>query len=268
MIAARDGEGDVERCLDALAAQVDDDVEVLVMARPGSDALVPELWADGVDRARGELIGLLATTATPAADWVACTRSLHGDGSPAAVGGAIDPAERLRVVDWAVYFCRYAPYLRPVIEQGGLELAADNASYRGDVVRTYRELYRDGFWEPRVHHAMRRDGHRLLLSSARVVRFAGGTSAASFCRQRYRHGRVHGRDSARGTTRAAIALRAATAPLVPPLLAVRAGRTVFGKGRHRARFVVASPLVLLFFGCWALGELRGRLDAVLTRGLA
>ena len=236
----------------------------MVTPRPGA-ALVPELWADGVRRARGGVIGLLAATSVPAADWVARTRALHDDGAPA-VGGPIEPADRLGAVDWAVYFCRYAAYLPPVPDDAGLELAADNASYRGDVLRDYEPLYRDGFWEPRIHHAMRTDGHRLRISSPRVVRFAGGASASSFCRQRYRHAVVHGRHWAERRRRPAVALHAASAPLVPAVLTVRAARTVSGKGRHRLRFVAVSPLVLLFFGCWAVGELVGRSQALFARG--
>ncbi|MGH9266661.1 MAG: hypothetical protein ACRD0D_00610 [Acidimicrobiales bacterium] len=48
--------------------------------------------------------------------------------------------------------------------------------------------------------------------------------------------------------------------MVPFLMAFRAGRHVFRKGRNRARFMAALPLVVWFYGWWAAGELAGCLQ--------
>ena len=254
---ASDGTG-VRDTVGALADQLDDGIEVVVEARPG--ALVPELWADGVRRARGELVGLLSGDALPDPDWVQRTVELHRDGT-AAVGGPIEPGPGLGTGDWAVYFCRYAAYGLPLGASEHVEIPGDNASYRGDVLRAHAPSYADGFWEPFVHRVLREDGHTLRMATTRVVRFRAGTAGAAFCRQRFAHGRHHGERRSAGLPRGRIVLEAATAPLVPLLMTARAGRAVFRRRRHRLRFVAASPLLLWFYGWWAAGELAGRLRA-------
>ena len=279
VVGARSADGSPHACLDALSAQVGPGIQVIVVedgdsaspgpawatrvAHPGA-RLVPELWAEGLHHATGDLVGLLASTVVPGPEWVARTLALHGHGE-AGVGGAIEPGTGLSLVDWGVYFCRYAPYLLPIDEESDLEVPGDNASYRTDILARYRHLWDRAFWEPSVHHAMRADGHRLRMSGDRVVLHAPGAGARAFCRQRFAHGRAHGELRSTGGGRREMLRAVVTAPLVPPLLTVRAARAVFARRRLRARFLAASPVVLWFYCWWAAGELSGRLRAARSR---
>lgn len=273
VVGARTGESPPGPCLDALAGQVGDGIEVILVEDRDSGAgpawvrrivrvggLVPELWAEGLRHASGGLVGLLASTVVPDPDWVARTLELHSDDG-AAVGGAIEPGHGLRVVDWAVYFCRYAPYMLPLAGNPHLEIPGDNASYRADVLASYQPLYEHGFWEPAVHRAMRADGHQLRMSPERVVRHQAGATARGFCRQRFSHGRAHGRRRSTRPGPSQILRAVVSAPLVPPLLTLRAARTVVGKRRLHWRFACAAPFVLAFSCSWAAGELLGALQA-------
>jgi hypothetical protein len=278
VVGARLSEHDLGRCLRSLEDQVGDDVEVIVVDdgeggscppwvrhRSRPRGLVPELWATGMADARGEVIALTTAGLVPGPTWVAQARAaLEPD--RAAVGGAIEPGPGLGLVDWAIYFCRYAPYMLPIVDASGLDVPGDNAVYRADVVRRYRSLWEGGFWEPFVHRAMVSDGHRLVVQPELVVRQAPGLRAGSVAAQRYRHGRAYGqlRSARRGP--GAVLAACLTAPLVPPLMAARAGRQVWSKRRHLGRFSLALPLVLWFYTCWAAGEMVGRLRAVLRRG--
>lgn len=275
VVGSRAGETSAAACLAALAGQRRQDIEVILVedepttspvpdwfvriARPGG--LVPELWAEGLRRASGDLIALTATTVVPDPDWVSRTLDAHRTGA-AGVGGPIEPAPGMGLVDWAAYFCRYAPYMLPIADGHALEVAADNVSYQGDILRRYAHLYAEGFWEPFVHSAMRRDGHVLRVGSERIVRPAPGLSGAGFCRQRFHHGKANGEKRSVGASRRRILQESLTAPLVPALMTARAGRRVFTKGRLRGRFIVTSPLVVAFYVAWAAGELVGRLCAV------
>ena len=162
--------------------------------------------------------------------------------------------------DWAVYFCRYAPYMLP-IDGSATEAAADNGSYSRAVLARYADLYRETFLEPFVHRALRRDGYPVAVEPGRVVELVGGNRLAHFCGQRFRHGRQHGRGRSAGSSRAAVLAAAMTAPAVPLVMTARAARIVFGKRRLRRRFLLSMPLVALCYACWAAGELTGRLDA-------
>ncbi len=265
-----------EACLEALRPQVGSDIEVILVTdgeRHGSPSwvelvvvkagcLVPELWAEGMRHASGAIIALTTTKMVVEDDFVRRTLLLH-DGPEAAIGGGIDPGSGMSAVDWAAYFCRYSPYMTPLTTGADhLDVPGDNASYRTEVLRRYRHLYTDGFWEPFVHEAMRSDGHRLAILPDRTVHQAPGLRAGAFCRQRLAHGHQHGRRLSVGKGRTAILAAATRAPLVPPLLTARVVKTVLRKGRHRTVLVLVMPLVMWFHLWWATGELLGRLDAV------
>lgn len=278
VVGARSSEHPADACLDALSDQLRDGVEVILVEDEDSGAarryevrhvlrprgLVPELWAEGIRHASGELVGLLPSTAAPDADWVDRTLELHAGGA-AGVGGAVEPGGDLGVADWAVYFLRYSPYMLPVAPDEVLEIPGDNASYRADVLARYRHVYEEAFWEPAVHRVMRADGHQLRFSPLRVVRQLPGANIAAFCRQRFTHGRAHGRQRSAGLGRAQILGASLTAPLVPPLITLRAARAVLAKRRNGARFLVAAPLILYFSCWWATGELVGRLEVASGR---
>lgn len=139
VVAARAADGSSAACLDALHAQLEPTVRVIVVGdeqdeldRPWVDGIeeadrpVPELWSAGIAQSRTELVALLAGTVVPAADWVALTLRAHDDGT-AAIGGPIEPGAGFGYADWAVYFCRYSPYLQP-IHDPLIEVPGDNAS--------------------------------------------------------------------------------------------------------------------------------------------
>lgn len=276
VVAARAADGSSAACLDALQTQLEPTVRIIVVGdeqdeldRTWVDGIaevdrpVPELWSVGIADARSELIGLLAGTVVPAADWVALTLRAHDDGT-AAIGGPIEPGADFGYADWAVYFCRYSPYLQP-IQDPLIEVPGDNASYRAEVLERYADAYADGFWEPFVHARMRADGHDVVVRSDRVVRPQGGLSAAGFCRQRLDHGRAHGRLRSESASSSSVWLGVASAPAVPFVMTARVFATVFARRRLRARLLVSTPLLVVFYSCWAAGEGLGRLDALRRR---
>lgn len=262
-------------CLGALQTQVTPDDEVLVVddgtghgppawarrvSAPGR-SLVPEQWAAGLIEASRPVVALTSAAMVPGPGWLDRARRL-ASAPEAGRGGAIEPGVGLRHWDWALYFCRYAPYMLPLERTAGLEVAADNAAYRADVLEGYRTRWQDGFWEPFVHRAMRAEGHRLSIDPDMVVQLSPGTDPGAFARQRFRHGRSHGRHRSKGQHRVVVLVAGLTAPAVPPLLAARIARLVWTKRRYRARLVVALPAVVWFSAWWAAGELAGRIDAL------
>jgi hypothetical protein len=277
VVGARLGELPPDACLEALAGQVDADVEVIVVDDGGPDrypawvtrverrgGLVPELWAEGIRLATGSVVALTTSTIVAGSDFVERTRELHRQHEPV-IGGPIEPAPDLRVLDWAVYFCRYMPYMSPLTDEDRLEIPGDNASYRADVLAQYRNLYDDGFWEPFVHRAMRSDGHVLRIRPDRVVHHARGMSASAFCRQRFLHGRANGEHRSIGMTRRSVLLASLSAPVVPFVMTARTARLVVQKRRHVLQFAVALPIVFWFYCWWAAGEFLGRLRAARIR---
>lgn len=276
VVGSRRAEHDPGACLAALEVQLTDDVEVIVVddggdasypswvrriERPGG--LVPELWSSGVAEAAGQVVALLSGGVVPTPGWLDAVRSTLAGGD-VAVGGPVEPGPGLATVDWAVYFCRYGPYLRP-LASSGIQPAGDNAVYRADVLGQYRHVWSEGFWEPFVHAAMVADGHSLGMRPDMCVTLAPGVRAGVFSRQRFEHGRSYGMQRSIGSSMAVVLGGVATAPVVPFLMTGRAGRLVITKRRYRAKFLAALPATLWFYSWWAAGEAVGRLHAI-TRG--
>ena len=268
----------LEGCLAALEPQRGD-TEVLVLEGVPSShvlrerfpwatflevpgALVPELWRDGIDSARGEIVALTIAQMIPAPDWLdAIGRAQEGHD---AIGGGIDPGRDLRLVDWAEYFCRYARDMRPFEPHECLDLPGDNAAYKRTQLERVRATYRDGFWEPDVHRELAAAGGSLWHTPDVVVRQGRSTGWRAFAHQRLKHGRAYGNQRGVRFSRSRNSAGVAGAPLVPFLMTYRVLRQVAAKRRFRLRAVAALPLIVFFNTVWAVAEARGHLD-VLTR---
>ena len=256
-------------CLEALEAQRDG-VEVLVHEggpspadlrdrfpwadfAPGRAQLVPEHWRDGIDRASGEIVALTIAQMIPDPDWIATMRRLYAEHE--VVGGAIEPAPGLRLVDWGEYFCRYARDMPPFAARETEDLPGDNAAYSRARLEGVRDRYRDGFWEPEVHRHLAAD-HGVVLWQAPelVVRQGRSAGFGSFFRQRLQHGRSHGRQRGSNGSPPHNLMRVTAAPLVPFVMTTRVARLVFAKRRHRGRLLAALPLVFAFNVAWGLAE--------------
>lgn len=270
--------GALERCLAALEGQLDG-VEVIVCGPdagpsvrerfpfvvwyPQEGALVPELWRDGIRASRGELVALTIAPMTPAADWVDSLRRVLK--ACDAVGGAIEPASRLGLVDGAEYLCRYGRDMLPFPPTASLDLAGDNAGYRRALLDEVADSWADGFWEPDVHRALAARGADLRHDPAVVVRMGPSAGFGAFVRQRLAHGRVFGRTRGSGAPAATNVVRIGLAALVPLVLLARTARQVFGRRRLRGRLLGSLPVLLVFDLAWAAGEALGHLDAVRRR---
>ena len=267
---------DVAACLAALEPQRNGDQVIACEPRPigeelrsrfpwvewvvQEDALVPELWTEGIARSRGDIVALTIAPMIPADDWLASIRAQHEQHD--VVAGAIEPAGGLRLADWAEYFCRYAPDMLPFDPREHPDLPGDNASYKRRLLEEVDDTYRDGFWEPDVHRRLAQDGARLWHAPSMVVRLGRSGGTRAFLRQRLHHGAAHGRQRGARYSAARNTIGVVAAPIVPLLLTVRMLRTVFARGRHRAAALRSTPLLVLYNVAWALGEARGHLRAL------
>lgn len=261
-------------CLEALEPQRDG-VEVLVQEGEASPAalrerfpwarftvspgrLVPEHWRDGIDAAGGEIVALTIAQMVPAPDWIETMRRLHAEHD--VVGGAIEPGERLRLVDWGEYFCRYSRDLPPFPADDAVEPAGDNAAYKRALLEGIRETYREGFWEPVSHRRLESDGVVLWRDPTLVVRQGPSAGFGAFVRQRLEHGRRYGHQRGVHFSRTRNAIGVAAAPVVPALMTLRVLREVFAKRRYRMRALLALPAIVAYNAVWAYAEARGHAD--------
>lgn len=278
VVASNGAPGSVEACLATLEGQLDGSDVIVCPYRADEvardrfpfarfleprDALVPELWRDGIDAASGEAVALTISPMRLAPDWVATARRLVSETEVAA--GAIEPEEGLRVRDAAEYFCRYARDMLPFEAHECLELPGDNAVYAKAALERTRDAYRDGFWEAEVNRVLHQQGTRLLHTPALVSFQSRSAGVAAFTLQRLLHGRLfgHQRGARFGSARNLAGVVAA--PLVPFVLTFRVVREVSRRRRHRLKLLAALPLVFYFNIVWAVAEARGHLELLRRR---
>lgn len=269
----------LEACLTALAPQVDG-VEVLVHEATESPAalrarypwarftttpgaLVPHLWRDGIDAATGDAVALTIGPMQPAPDWIMRVREALG--SHEAVGGAIEPARGLPLVDLAEFLCRYARDMRPFEARPNVDIPGDNAAYRASALALVREEYRDGFWENVVDRRLADAGVVPWHTPDVVVSMGRSAGFHAFVRQRSAHGRLYGHQRGERFGRARNLVGVLASPLVPFLMTLRVYRELASRRRVGARVLLALPIVFAFNLVWAVAEARGHADMALGR---
>ncbi len=278
------GGGDALRaCLAALAPQVDDDVQVVVVqnrqnhrvapTEPDTESiriipaeahlLTPALWQIGIERSNAPIVALTIANCIPAPDWIASIRRAFENPDVVAVGGVFHPPENGSATDWAVYFARYSGFMtsnnatpKPVND-----IAADNGAYRLDAINACKSRWVGGFWETLVHPCLRENGEKILFDPAVQVRFVGGINLWAMAKQRFRHGRHYG--STRGGSRLP---RVITSPFIPVLLLLRIIRRVRAAHPEWMRQLIrALPALIVLVLAWSIGEARGYLTPIENR---
>jgi hypothetical protein len=221
-----------------------------------SETLVPILWSEGIVRARGSRVALTTAQFVPDANWLSRLRAADLD-RWVGVGGAIDNDPSASAKNWAIFFLRYSAFAPPLTAGETDEIAADNAVYDRSAILEYRDLLRDGFWEPSFHRRFRATGKKLALDPELVVVHHGTVFAQSFAQQRYLHGRAYGRERAEraGFSRNLILLL--SSPLITPLLLARIIARITKRSSYRAKLFSAFPWLVRFTFAWALGEAGG-----------
>ena len=274
IVAVKDGAPNVRRLLDALkdrgstevilccaGEQVRTDDQAVIQYSVPADTLVPNLWSEGIARARGSRVALTTSQFVPDANWLTRLRNADLD-RWVGVGGAIENDAYASARNWAIFFLRYSAFAPPLPAGETDEIAADNAIYDRAAILEHPDLLQGGFWEPSFHRRFRAAGKKLALDPEMVVVHHGTVSARSFARQRYLHGRAYGIERAERASIARNLILLLSSPLVTPLLLARIVSRIARRPRYRARLVPALPWLLRFTFAWAMGEAGGYASTV------
>ena len=277
VVASQNARGSVRDCLSALEHQRSDaSIEVVVvdnsvdgtadivrrefpaakLISADRSKLIPELWGIGISESTGEYLALTTTHFVPAETWTQEIFKAH-EKPHAGVGGAIENDENAGVVSWAIYFCRYSPYMLPFAESAVSDFAADNASYKRSDLERVTSSMTEGFWEAFVHQEMIDKGLSLVKLPDIVVYHQNSFSFSGFMNQRYRHGRQFGAQRAGRIPMVKRAALILASPSIPLLYLFRIARRVFARKRNVGKFIAAFPILSLFLLSWSLGELSG-----------
>jgi hypothetical protein len=235
---------------------------VLNRARPvvvvASDRLsIPRLRYRGAMKASGGIVAILEDHATVDRGWAAAVLKSH-EGPWGAVGGAVENGA-LGSVNWAVFFCEYASYMRPVAEGESADLPGNNIAYKRPHLMRHARALDEGKWESWVNDKLRADGVPIGSTNAMVVRHIKPFELAYFLGQRFHFARSYAGMRRSDQSWPRRFFYAAGSLALPVLLTARVTKTVVAKRRHLAEFAAAWPLVALFMTVGALGEMVGYL---------
>jgi hypothetical protein len=173
-----------------------------------------------------------------------------------ACGGPVDNG-RHSWIGWAQYFTRYCAFLPPGREGQTHVLPGNNACYRGSLLRENQILLKDGFWEAEFNHELLHRNYKFWFAPDLSVCQRQERGVAEYAGLRYRHGRCY---SARKMQTGSFSTRVIgilKSPLVPFVLYLRGVRAVSGSRPYLPRFLAATPLLLLYYAAWSLGECVG-----------
>jgi len=216
---------------------------------------IPELRAAGVFAAEAPVVALIEDHCLVSPAWAERLASAHASGH-GVVGGPIRNVATERIRDWAAFFCEYSAVMEPMPRGRVDGLPGMNVSYDREALAAIDDLLRDGRWENWLHPRLQQRGFALWCEPEAVVEHDKDFDLAEFLSQRYHYSRSYAgmRNPELGRRRPLYAL---ATPLLVPLLYYRMARNVFSRGRARGKFLLATPLILLYVVVWAFGELVG-----------
>jgi hypothetical protein len=221
----------------------------------GQHELYDRRRAAGLAAATGGLVAIIEDRGVPRLSWARNLVRQH-EQPYGVIGGAIECAPG-NLLNWAFYICDFGRYGLP-LESGPATWVSDiNVSYKRRIIEDTRDLWKERFREPVVHWALLNRGETLYLSSEIVVDHARPeTTLRALLPERFHWGRLFGHIRAMHLSGPRRLSYAAAAPLLPPLLLLRHGRTQLAKGNLR-RFLKALPLAAILIAAWTTGEVWG-----------
>lgn len=218
---------------------------------------IPNLRHLGVCRTKGKIVAILEDHGQVAPDWAASVLEAH-KGPWAAVGGAVENGKR-GLVNRAVFFCEYTPYMKPVPEGEATDLPGNNIAYKRPHLMRHAKVLAQGKWESWINDGLRADGVRLASTNSVVVHHIKPFRFGYFVVQRFHFARSYA-GMRRVDQSIPIRLVYGFGSLaLPALLMARVTKTVLTKKRNLGWFLLTSPLVAFFLTVGAVGEMVGYL---------
>lgn len=235
-----------------------------VSAPVGSN--VPQMRRQGMVCSRGEIIALLEDDCVATDTWCGELLKAHRGGE-AAVGGAIEASQYAKRLDWALYFCEYGRFMRPLRQGDAEALPGTNVSYKRTEIRQLLgdngshndDVAADGFYEVLAHQTLRRAGRALKADPDLVVHNVNSWTYSASLKSRFHHGRGFAGMRVTGLPRWRQLAFLGLAVFLPIIQVGRIVTQMITKRRHAWSLGLALPWIVLLSMSWSLGEFVGYL---------
>lgn len=212
-------------------------------------ASVPQLRRDALRASTGEFVAITEDHCTFPHGWLE-TLIAAADAHPASAWGGPVANGRTSWLGWAHFFTRYTAFLPPGRAAYTAHLPGNNALYRRQDLLGIATEWADGFWEAELNAVLARESGPFWFAPQACITQHQQRGLFEYASLRYRHGRCYGARCGK--------------PHSVPVLFV--ATLLFWRGLRAAaragelpRFLVLSPLLGVYYSCWALGEAAGYL---------
>lgn len=224
--------------------------------RAESNAGVPSLRWLGFEQAQGVVVAFTEDSCRLDPGWSEAWIRAFDDSAILAASGPVEHEPGGSAIDWAVFFCEYAPFLGPEGGSRAGRLAGNNFAVRRAWLA---QVLEDGEEIHESQLASRLLGAGGLIREVErsrawhVRRFGLREAIRDRLRFGFDFGRLRAAESPQWFRPLAIALG-------PAILLAQLGRlawTLARKRRHRERFLTFLPIVAALLLAWSLGEWLG-----------
>jgi glycosyltransferase involved in cell wall biosynthesis len=219
---------------------------------------IPALRAIGIERAKGQMVAILEDHCIAQPGWLRAIEQAYEAGHRA-IGGPVENDCGDRVVDWAAFYCEYAPFCGPAPRGIVAEIPGNNAAFDRRLFEQLQPELQAEVWEPFWLARLRQ--RRVVFHSVPEMAVLHRISFryGNFLTQRYHYSRSFAGMRLSGAPWWKRAAYAGATVLLPGLLLGRLTVTVVRKRRHWKRFVYCLPVLMTFLASWAVGEGVGAL---------
>ena len=247
----------VDRLGNGTAERIEAEFRGVLVLRASPDRTIPQLRAQGLRAARGEIVAVTEDHVYAPVGWIEAMLDAHAR-YPAAggIGGPVSNRCTAKAVDWASFLCEYNEFLPPMAAAANAPIPGMNSSYKRRAIDACGDLFYLGLWETFLHPGLVKAGQELRLEPAVALEHNKSFGWGEFLSQRYYLARSYaGMRVANGGPLRRLAFTLAS-PALLPLLLLRITRRSVRKGYGR-QLLRAAPGLVVFLLAWTAGEAVG-----------
>ena len=218
---------------------------------------IPAMRRMAFERASAPVVAVIEDHVVVPPDWARRLADAVDEARPI-VGGWVRNAATERLVDRAAYLCEYGHMLTTLPSGPADWLTGNNVAYHRTVLDRLKHVIDEDRWEDRLHEAARAESLTLhRITEIEVEHKMHYKSAFEYASQRYLYSRAYAgmRLGESGKLRSILYGLAALA--LPPILLARIVHNGWGVPEARTDLGRSLPMLALFVGSWALGEVVG-----------
>ncbi len=230
-------------------------VKLIKLAEPRG---IPEMRAIAMAQASGDFLVITEDHCIAPENWLAEIIKAHESGYPV-IGGAVENGSPARLIDWAVFLCEYSGFMPPIAAGETEFITGNNTSYQRSVIEQVDESLKRDYWEYFLQAELKRMDVKFLSVPSLVISHKKEFGFFYFLSQRFHYSRSFAAMRKQKLTVAEQISYLFYTPVLPFHLIWRIARNVKRKKRNRKEFFLSLPLLLIFMGSYALGELAGQL---------